>query len=199
MRNRLNYQSTEYDCGPTSLVNAIRFLFDREEIDPGLIKGIWHLGNDTYNEEGCPGKHGTSMAAACYIASWINGYAKGWKFPLKTEYMSGLCVQAGPQTPIDACLESGGCAVIRCWTGEIPHYVLLTCLTPDGFIGLWDPYDEAPDLDPEKYRIISDSRQMNRMVRVDVLNSTGKEDYAMGAEEHREVILFTRTDGKDSL
>ena len=35
---------------------------------------------------------------------------------------------------------------------------------------------------------------MNRMVREDVLNSTGKEDYAMGSAEHREVILLQRTD-----
>ena len=76
MKNRLNYQSSEYDCGPTSLINAIRFLFEREEIDPHLIKGIWNLANDTFNDAGELGKHGTSMAAACYISSWINGYEK---------------------------------------------------------------------------------------------------------------------------
>ncbi len=32
MKNLLIYQSTEYDCGPTTLTNAIRYLFDREEI-----------------------------------------------------------------------------------------------------------------------------------------------------------------------
>ena len=32
MKNPLHYQLTEYDCGPTSLLNAISFLFEREEI-----------------------------------------------------------------------------------------------------------------------------------------------------------------------
>ncbi len=30
MKNPLNYQTTEYDCGPTTLINAISFLFEKE-------------------------------------------------------------------------------------------------------------------------------------------------------------------------
>ena len=40
MKNLLIYQSTEYDCGPTTLTNAIRYLFDREEIYPDIVKYI---------------------------------------------------------------------------------------------------------------------------------------------------------------
>ncbi len=40
MKNLLNYQSSEYDCGPVSLTNAIRYLFDREVIYPDIIKYI---------------------------------------------------------------------------------------------------------------------------------------------------------------
>lgn len=32
MKNPLHYQFSEYDCGPTSMQNAISFLFEREEI-----------------------------------------------------------------------------------------------------------------------------------------------------------------------
>ena len=34
MKNLLNYQTSEYDCGPVSLLNGIRYLFEREEIVP---------------------------------------------------------------------------------------------------------------------------------------------------------------------
>ena len=34
MKNYLNYQSSEYDCGSVSITNGIRYLFDREEISP---------------------------------------------------------------------------------------------------------------------------------------------------------------------
>ena len=40
MKNPLHYQLTEYDCGPTSLLNAISFLFEREEIPPEVIRNI---------------------------------------------------------------------------------------------------------------------------------------------------------------
>lgn len=34
MKIPLHYQITEYDCGPTSLLNGLSFLFEREEIHP---------------------------------------------------------------------------------------------------------------------------------------------------------------------
>lgn len=30
MKNPLRYQMSEYDCGPTSMLNAISYLFERE-------------------------------------------------------------------------------------------------------------------------------------------------------------------------
>ena len=30
MKNYLNYQSSEYDCGPFSLINSLRYLYERE-------------------------------------------------------------------------------------------------------------------------------------------------------------------------
>ena len=56
MKNLLIYQSTEYDCGPTTLTNAIRYLFDREEIYPISSNGIMLYCLDSYNEAGEVGK-----------------------------------------------------------------------------------------------------------------------------------------------
>ena len=52
MKNLLICQSSEYDCGPVSLINGIRYLFEREEIFPDLIKFIMLYCMDTYNSEG---------------------------------------------------------------------------------------------------------------------------------------------------
>mgnify|MGYP000547423936 CR=1 FL=1 len=38
MKNPLHYQLSEYDCGPTSMMNAIAYLFEREEIPPEAIR-----------------------------------------------------------------------------------------------------------------------------------------------------------------
>ena len=40
MKIPLRYQVSEYDCGPTSLLNALNYLFQREEISPELIRNI---------------------------------------------------------------------------------------------------------------------------------------------------------------
>ena len=37
MKIPLRYQMSEYDCGPTSMLNAISYLFEREEIPPRLV------------------------------------------------------------------------------------------------------------------------------------------------------------------
>ena len=50
MKNYLNYQSSEYDCGSVSITNGIRYLFDREEISPDILKCIMLYTMDTYNE-----------------------------------------------------------------------------------------------------------------------------------------------------
>ena len=76
MKNDLISQSSEYDCGPTCLLNAVRFLFEREEIQPGVLKHIWVMGNDTYCEKGRLGFHGTSRAAMRYMADWLREYGK---------------------------------------------------------------------------------------------------------------------------
>lgn len=40
MNNPLRYQMTEYDCGPTSMLNAVSYLFPRDEIPPEIIRSI---------------------------------------------------------------------------------------------------------------------------------------------------------------
>ena len=74
MKNRLIYQSSCYDCGPTSVLNGIRYLFEREKIPPVIIKKIFAMGLDAFNENGEPGKSGTSKESMRYMADWFNDY-----------------------------------------------------------------------------------------------------------------------------
>ena len=63
MKIPLRYQVSEYDCGPTSLLNALNYLFQREEISPELIRNIMLYSLDCYGSGGAPGKRGTSRMA----------------------------------------------------------------------------------------------------------------------------------------
>jgi hypothetical protein len=132
MKNDLICQSSEYDCGPTCLTNALRYLYERKEILPGLLKQIWLVGNDTYCEKGCVGCRGTSKAAMRYMADWFNCYAKGWRFPIGAEFLENEQADITPDGRAWQCLQKGGCAVMRCLSGGIGHYVLLTAILPEG-------------------------------------------------------------------
>lgn len=191
MKNLLNYQSSEYDCGPTSMTNAIRYLFDREEIAPGVLKHIWVMGNDTFCDEGQIGKHGTSKASMRYMAAWLNAFGKGCKFPIQAEFLELEDAVVLPGARTWQCLEEGGCAVMRCFSGGYGHYVLLTRILSDHEIGFFDPYEEEPEFEGEGRRVIKGQpRVMNRAAYTEIINSADESDYAMGKPEIREILLL---------
>ena len=96
MKNYLNYQSSEYDCGSVSITNGIRYLFDREEISPDILKCIMLYTMDTYNEQGQPCRHGTSAAAMRFVGSWLNQLAAVRSFPIQTQFLFGNDVTLSP-------------------------------------------------------------------------------------------------------
>ena len=196
MKNVLNYQSSEYDCGPTSLTNALRYLFERCDIHPELLKAISLYTLDAYNDEGESGKSGTSRTAMQFLASWFNQYGRCKKFPISAAFYENESVALSPNSVIVGCLQQGGAAVVRCWLGGDAHYVLLTRVLGDE-IGLFDPYAVHPNAFPkerllsEGIRIIEDEPcVMNRIVKMTVLNSRGKVNYGMGDFSEREAILL---------
>ena len=194
MKNVLISQSTEYDCGPTTITNAIRFLFKRQEIPPALIKGIWMYCNDTYDAEGHVGKHGTSKAAIRFMAHWLRKFGEGYHMPIKAEYCEDGDAAIEPGSRTYRCLEEGGVALMRCWSDGYGHYVLLTTLLGDR-IGLFDPYDEPDDQVanlPGITKVHDQPCRMNRIVSLDTLNRTDKTDYAMGELDLRENLLIWR-------
>ena len=91
MKNYLNYQSSEYDCGSVSITNGIRYLFDREEISPDILKCIMLYTMDTYNEQGQPCRHGTSAAAMRFVGSWLNQLAAVRSFPRTAKSVRRFC------------------------------------------------------------------------------------------------------------
>lgn len=55
MKNPLHYQLSEYDCGPTSMMNALAYLFEREEIPPGSDSKYDALLSGLSQQRGYPG------------------------------------------------------------------------------------------------------------------------------------------------
>lgn len=199
MKNLLNYQSSEYDCGPICLLNGIRYLFEREEIYPDIIKFIMLYCMDTYNEAGELCKHGTSAAAMNYMASWMNHFSEVRQFPIHCEFFSGESVCIIPQCRITDALNNGSIVVVRVFL-EVAHYVLLTGIDGDRVL-LFDPYYEEsddPDLDQEylcdEISFITDQpKKANRSVSMTRLNGMGTDYYEMGEPACREALIMSRS------
>ncbi len=192
MKNVLLTQTTEYDCGPTTLVNALRFLFEREDIPPALIRTIWLHTNDTYDERGQKGCRGTSKACVRYLCEFFNDYGEHCHFPIRAAFTDKEAAEIAPGSAAIRCLETGGVVMIRCWLENCPHYVLLTGIMEQG-VALFDPYEDTRFYDWEQdgaLRVENEPRRWNRIVTMDRLNAVDNQDYAMGEVCKRESLLI---------
>lgn len=192
MKNPLHYQLSEYDCGPTAMLNAISYLFPREAIPPEVIRNIMLYCLDCYSAEGVPGKCGTSMAAMMFLSNWLNGFGKIGQLPVTSRYLSGRDVYLGG-SEISEALRHRGAAVVRLFYDEA-HYVLLTG-ERDGRIYLFDPYYRNEPF-PQKDIILDLERPFayNRIVPEHYFNQESFEIYALGPVEGREAVLLFNED-----
>ena len=189
MKNPLHYQLSEYDCGPTSVLNAISFLFDREEIPPEIIRNIMLYSLDCYGPEGSFGKSGTSCTAMMFLCHWLDGFGKTGKLPISGQYLTGKSVRIEKDSLVNDALHRGGVAVVRLYY-DVEHYVLLTG-EKDGLIYMFDPYYQIENFPGEDITVtLEHPRQYNRTVPFSYFNRETEELYALGNIEGREAVLL---------
>ncbi len=192
MKNPLNYQITEYDCGPTTVMNGISYLFAREEIPPDVLRHVMIYCLDSYNHKGEFGKSGTSSMAMMFLSHWFNQFGKAKKFPIYSEYLAGEEVEIGQNSRIISALQQGGAVVVRltygCW-----HYSLLT-ETKGEDIYLFDPYYRKREFTQEGIAMVHDAPYTkNRKITFEVLDRRDRSPYALGPVKTREaMILFNK-------
>ncbi len=189
----LNYQISEYDCGPVSLLNALNKLFDRKLIQPCVIKTIYGYTLDYCDAQRHPGQKGTSAAALRFIGEWLNHYGQQCNFPIKCVSLSPelICFEEG--SALNIALSEGAVAVTRCML-DVGHYVLLTGIDGEDVL-LWDPYHLEKKL-RKKGIIQTDAypHDYNRRVSFEVMNRTGKGAYSLGPWDKRECLLIWNTE-----
>lgn len=192
MRIPLQYQRTEYDCGPTSLLNAISFLFDREEFPPDVLRHCMICTLDSYNDKGEAHKNGTSGMAMSFIACWLNEYARATKFPIRAEALTGNDVYIDENSPIIKALKAGAAAIVRVFL-DCGHYVTLTNLTEEG-IELFDPYYRDTPFSEAEIRIIDNKPfSANRLVSLRHFNREDDVPYAFGPVSSRVAVILYNT------
>lgn len=189
MKNPLRYQLSEYDCGPTSLLNAMSFLFEREEIPPEIVRNIMLYCLDCYGINGESGKSGTSHMAMMFLSNWLNGFGQAGHLPISSRYISGKEVNFSQNGALMDTLRRGGTAVVRLDL-EGWHYVLLTGLEGD-HVYLFDPYYRDRPFPWEDIQVVTSCPdRYNRIVPIRRLERNEREAYAFGPAEEREAVLL---------
>lgn len=192
MNNPLRYQISSYDCGPTALLNAISYLFPREEIPAEIIRNIMLYSLDCYGPGGTPGKAGTSRMAMRFLANWLDGFGKATPLPLSATYLSGQAVRLSQESLINDALYRGGAVVVRLFY-DVEHYVLLTGIQGDRVL-MFDPWylpgNDQQMLDTKVEVTLSHEAAYNRIVPQELFNREENQLYALGPVAMREAVLL---------
>ena len=197
MKTPLHYQLSEYDCGPTTMLNAVSYLFDREAIPPEIIRNVMLYSLDCYSAEGAPGRAGTSRMAMMFLSNWLDGFGQATDLPIASSYLSGRAVHLSQEGAIQDALRRGGAAVVRLFY-DVEHYTLLTGLAEDGrSVQMFDPWYVPPDSKEfcgTGVEIVTDHPfAYNRIVPLLCFECDKSRTYALGPVETREaVLLFNR-------
>lgn len=191
MKVPLRYQNTEYDCGTTSFVNALAYLFDREEIPVELIKAIYRYTLDVEDESGVVGKGGTSRNHAEKLARYFEEFSNSNNsFNIKTKILSKEEVNLDE---MKTCLNKGGVIVARCFQ-DVEHYVIITKID-DNFAYIFDPYYLEEDYyygDDDVAIVLHESFSHNRLVKIERLFDERMLSFSLLKKEDREVILINK-------
>ncbi len=192
MKIPLSYQKSEYDCGPTTMLNAIGYLFEREDIPSDIIKYIMAYCLDTIDAKGICGKKGTSKVAMMFLSNWLNQYGRVRNFPIHCEYVAGEAVSVEEGSIVMEGLKRGGVAISRL-IHEDWHYVLMTGFDKSN-IHLFDPYYRKRPYIQEGIKIVNDfPTKYNRTVDFEHFNSSTKSMYALGKPAKREAVMIFNT------
>ena len=189
MKVPLRYQITEFDCGPTSLLNGISFLFEREEIPPEIVRNIMLFCLDQYDEKGISGQMGTSHTAMMFLSHWLDNFGHTGRLSIQSSYLTGGDVTLERGSNLRSVLLRGGVAVARVDL-EGWHYVLLTGVCEEA-VYVFDPYRLSETLLVNDVQVISNQiYDYNRVVPLSRFESTECHPYSFGPYETREAVIL---------
>ena len=188
----LEYQLTEYDCGTTTLLNALRYLFKRSEINPEVFKYITQYTLDKTNNQGESNKGGTSKYAMEFLSNWLNCNAIKKDMNIKCTYLSGENVSIYNRELTEK-INNGAVAILSIYQ-NVEHYCLLTKIDNE-FAYLFDPYyldinhyDEDNDVEIIKDRPF----EFNRKVKKERIENGGSKDFSLVRGEDSEIIILEK-------
>jgi len=191
----LQYQVSEYDCVPTAFINAICYLFERNEIPPMVIHHIYVYSLDTVGRNARHGVSGTSRHAVRLLGHWLNAY-KFRKFSVTTEFFEEENVHLRDDSRIFSCLQEGGVALCHILLGGQGTHYLLMIQVKDGWVHCFDPYFRTSVRGMRNHVQMlenRDGRSANLRIKVDWMDQVKENTrFTLGPISMRECLLIWR-------
>ncbi len=200
MKVAFRQQASNYDCVPTTFMNALTYLFDRREIPPFVIQRIYRECLDV------EASRGTSGQAVRDLGFWLSNYKEKSfsKFAVESKFITGEQVHLRQRSKILRCLNDDGAALLSVYAGDQSLHYILAFKCEDGWLYCYDPYPRAKKLVVnESVQFIDSNGQQepNLKIRCDWIDKDMKKakkpddrKFILGDNDDRECLLLNRLD-----
>ena len=198
MKVPFRLQATEYDCVPTSIINAMCYLFSRKELPPFVVHRIYKDCLDYGAARGTTGR------AIRDLGFWLNNYKEKRfnTFAVQSKYIYGNQVHLRRNSSILCCLDTQGAVLMCVQTSKHDRHGILCIRRENDWFYCYDPYprtrryienDAVQFVEPDcrhgpNLRIRSDwlDRDLEQAQHVDAYK------YVFGNTVNRECLLLNR-------
>ena len=195
MKTAFRLQASEYDCVPTTALNALSYLYERNEIPPLAIQRIFMYCLDSISTRQAVG-HGTSTYAVQLFGNFLNAY-RHKTFITSATYISGTEVHLAQNNQIARTLNANGAALLNVSTGsKLSHYILALYLD-DSWLYAFDPYPKMQrKANNGNYEYMPQDHGQAPNVRIHrtwLDTHSNKGAFRFGSSTQREALLIQKT------
>jgi hypothetical protein len=198
MRVPFRQQATEYDCVPTSILNALSYLFNRGEIPPFVVHRVY---KDSLDGEAA---RGTTSRAIQELGFWLSCYReKRFKsFAIESKFISGNQVHFRRNSKIIRCLDSQGVALLCVHSSRNYWHYILGFKFEDGWLHCHDPSPRSKRfINNDSVQFVTTTGQQDPNLRIhfdwlekdfDQAQHPDERKYVFGNIDNRECLLLNR-------
>lgn len=198
MRVPFRLQASEYYCVPTTIINALSYLFDRREIPPFVVHRVYR---DCLDGEAA---RGTTTRAIQELGFWLSSYReKRFKsFAIESKFISGDQVHFRRNSKIIRCLDSQGVALLCVHSNRNSWHYILCLRSEDGWLHCFDPNPHTQRFiknDAVQFVATVGQQKPNAIIRIDWVEKDFEQaqlpderKYVFGNIDNRECLLLNR-------
>ncbi len=187
-------QISDYDCVPTTFINALIYLFKREEIPPIVIHKTYLYCLD-YDSSSHRHGHGTTGCAVKHLGEWLENYKdKNYQtFALETEFITGSDVHLGPGNKIARCLNENGVALINIHSTKKNWHYILGIKSENSWLHCFDPSPKKSIPGAIQFERPIDPQGPNLKISYEWIDTfSNSKKYVLGSKLERECLLLRR-------